>query len=152
MRTVLAVIAGYLVIFAVVFLAFSAAYLAMGADSAFQPGSYEVTGLWIAVSLVLSFAAAAAGGYVCAAIGRTMRAAWALAGLVVVLGFLMAIPVMTTPADTQAAVRAAETGNFEAMGNARQPVWLALLNPFIGAAGVMLGARLRAPAEAKPWA
>ncbi len=31
----------------------------------------------------------------------------------------------------------------EAMQNARTPVWVALLNPLVGAAGVFWGARLR---------
>lgn len=39
--------------------------------------------------------------------------------------------------------------NLEAMTNARQPVFVAVANPVIGAAGVLLGARLvRRPARA----
>jgi hypothetical protein len=31
------------------------------------------------------------------------------------------------------------------MNSARQPVWVALLNPILGAAGVLLGAKLASP-------
>jgi hypothetical protein len=32
---------------------------------------------------------------------------------------------------------------FDAMSNAIQPVWVALLNPLLGAVGVLIGARMR---------
>jgi hypothetical protein len=31
----------------------------------------------------------------------------------------------------------------EAMQNAKQPAWIVLLNPLLGAAGVLVGARLK---------
>jgi hypothetical protein len=52
----------------------------------------------------------------------------------------MAVPMLTA---TPAASRGPEVSNTEAMMNARQPVWAALANPFIGAFGVLLGARLK---------
>ena len=61
-RAILSVIAGYLAMFLFVFVSFSAAYLTMGTEGAFQPGSYEVSGLWLAVSFVLSLGAAVGGG------------------------------------------------------------------------------------------
>lgn len=38
-----------------------------------------------------------------------------------------------------------EVGNTEAMMKAQQPVAVTILNPVIGAIGVMIGARLRRP-------
>lgn len=66
----------------------------------------------------------------------------ALAGLVIVLGLLTAIPVLMAN-DPRPNVRDASVGNMEAMMNARQPAWIALLNPLIGAVGVMLGSRMK---------
>jgi hypothetical protein len=43
--------------------------------------------------------------------------------------------------DTRQNVRDVSVGNMEAMMNARQPAWIALLNHLIGAVGVMLGSR-----------
>lgn len=146
LRTIGGVAGGYVTMALFVFVLFSIAYLAMGAEGAFKSGSYEVTALWLIVSFVLSLLAAIAGGFVCAVIARNPKGPLALAGLVVVLGLLLAIPVLRA-SSSDAKLRPAQVGNLEAMQNARQPKWVALLNPLIGAAGVMLGARLKNKAK-----
>ena len=135
------VIVGYLVMFAFVFVTFTVAFLLMGTERAFKPGSYDVSGLWIGVSFILALAAAILGGLVCAWIARDTKALVGLAGLVLVLGFLMALPVLTAKAEPKA--RSGAVGNMEAMQNAAQPAWIALLNPLVGAGGALVGGRLR---------
>ena len=145
-RSIAAVVVGYLVMFLLVFTLFTAAYLAMGTEAAFTPGTYEVSTLWVVISFVLGLVAALVGGYVCAAIARRGKAPLALAALVLGLGILFAIPVLTAPRES--APRTGGVPNLEAMQNARTPGWVALLNPFVGAVGVLLGARLkRGPVE-----
>jgi hypothetical protein len=145
-KAVLAVIGGYLVMFVVVFASFSAAFLAMGADGAFKAGTYEVSGSWIALTVVVGLVAALLGGLFCAKIAPGGRAPIALAIVVLVLGFASALPVLMASSEP-VAERAGTVGNVEAMNNARQPVWIALLNPLIGAVGVMLGARIASRSE-----
>lgn len=142
LRTILGVVLGYVTLALLIFITFSLAYLAMGADGAFQPGSYDVTALWIITSFVLSLLAAIAGGYVCAIVAKTVKAPFALAALIIVLGVVGALMVIMNTSAAKPA-RTAEVGNLEAMQNAQQPAWVALLNPLIGAAGVVLGARLK---------
>jgi len=142
-RTILAVILGYVVMFLLVFLLFTGAYFAMGAEGAFQLGSYSPSALWLAVSFALGFVAALAAGCTAVWIGRKMTAGYALAGLVFVLGLVFAIPTIMEPPDPAAIVRLGDVPNLEAMQNARQPLWVALVNPFLGAVGVMIGARLK---------
>lgn len=142
-RAILAVVVGYLTMFVLVFVTFSAAYLGMGPDRAFQPGTYEISGLWAAVSIVLGFLAALAGGFVCTAIGRRRMPPRALTALVLGLGLAMGIPAAIAAQSAETKDRPAEVSNLDAMKDARQPGWIALLNPLIGAAGVMAGARLR---------
>lgn len=141
-RSILGVILGYVVMFAVVFATFSACYLAMGADRAFQPGSYEPSILWLVVSFVLGFIAAVAGGWICALVSRGGRAPSVLAAVVVALGLGMAIPVFTGSAPEKPQTRTHDVGNMEAMQSADTPKWVALVNPFLGAAGALAGARL----------
>jgi len=141
-KGIIAVVVGYAVTFVLIFATFTAAYLAMGADRAFQPGSYEVSCLWLTVSFTLGLIASVAGGYVCAAVAGGRQAPLVLALLVVVLGLLMAVPVALA-GDAEEKARAGDVANIEAMNNARQPVWVVFLNPLLGAAGVLLGARLR---------
>jgi len=142
-RTILAVILGYVVMFFLVFLLFTGAYFAMGAEGAFQPASYYPSTLWLAVSFALGFVAALAAGCTAVWIGRKITAGYALAGLVFVLGLVFAIPTIMNPVDTSTMVRTGDVSNLEAMQNARQPLWVALVNPFLGAVGVMIGARLK---------
>jgi cytochrome bd-type quinol oxidase subunit 2 len=144
LRNIGGVIAGYIIMALTVFLTFSAAYLLMGTGGAFKPETYEVSNLWLATSLVLFIVAAIAGGYVCASLARGGRAPLALALLVIVLGLWSAVPALRAAnAGRDRLTRPNEVSNIEAMQHAVQPVWIALLNPFVGAAGVLVGARLR---------
>jgi len=142
-RIIGAVVAGYFVMFVTVFLLMTAAWLVMGANGAFEPGGWQITSAWIGASVVVSLAAAFAGGRVCAAIARDPRDPTYLMVLVFVLGVVFAIPVLTAAPDAMAALgpRPDEIGMMDAMSKAQQPVWTALLNPVLGAAGVWLGAR-----------
>lgn len=141
MRAFGGVLLGYLMMAAFVFLSFSLAYWVLGPDRAFEPGVFRVTSLWIATSFMLGLAAAILGGYVCEAIARTPGPAKVLALVVLLLGFAFAVPVMTT--SSPAPPREGAVSNTEAMQNARQPTWVALLNPLLGAVGVLIGAGMR---------
>ena len=142
LRIIGGVIVGYLSMFVVVFISLTAAYLGMGADRAFKPGLYEVTGLWLAVMFVVSIVAALVGGKVCAVIAKSSKAVFALAGLVLVLGLLSAIPTLTAPTG-EPKPRTADVPNAEAMMSAKQPVWVALLMPVIGVVGTLAGGRVK---------
>ena len=137
-RGIIGVIVSYLVMMVIVFVTFSIVYLAMGADRAFKPGSYESSNVWLAVSFILGAIAAVIGGVFCRLIAQGMTAVWVLAGIVLVLGFAMAIPVLRAdPADQPA--RTADVGNMEAMQKARMPKVASIVNPLIGALGVAIG-------------
>jgi hypothetical protein len=87
-------------------------------------------------------AAAILGGVVCAWIARTATPPKLLAGVVLIIGLLSAIPVLMAAA-TPAEARTGEVGNLDAMMKAKQPAWVAVANPFVGLTGVLLGGRLR---------
>ena len=144
LRTIVGVIVGYLVMAGLVFVTFTAAYAVLGVDRTFQPGTYQVSPLWIATSFALGLGAALAGGYVCARIARRRAAANALAALVLGLGLLVAgIGIVGVAQEGEPTPRTSEVGNQEAMMRARTPTWMALLNPLVGAAGVLIGGRRR---------
>lgn len=141
LKTIGGVVGGYVAMFLIVFVSFSLAFLALGPDGAFQPGTYDVTPVWLIVSFVLAFIAAVIGGFVSVTISDDPKVPRALAIVVIVIGLISAIQTMN--ADPVAASRGADVGNLAAMMNATQPTWVALLNPIIGVIGVMLGARLK---------
>ena len=142
-RTILGVIAGYLTMFVAVFLMFTVAYVALGTDGAFKPGSYDVSGVWIAISMVLGLVAAVAGGVVCAAVARNPKAPILLAVVVIVLGVLLALPALMSPNGESPGIRTGDVGNMEAMSKAKIPAWISLVNPVIGAVGVLIGGGMR---------
>jgi hypothetical protein len=144
-RAIFSVVVGYVAMFAAIFLAFSGLYLLLGQDLSFQPGSFEPSVLWTLVSFALGVGAAVLGGYVCARLARTATPPKVLAGVVLVIGLLSAVPVLLAAA-TPAETRTGAVGNLDAMMKAKQPAWVAVANPFVGLVGVLLVAGLRRPA------
>ena len=148
-KTILGIVVGYIVMAVFVFASFSVAFIVMGADRAYKPGVFDVTTMWIVVSLVLGFVAAMIGGFVCAAIAKRAKAAVILAVVVIVLGLGMAIPAMMAGDDSVPAVRAGDIGTMEAAQKAKQPTWVTLVNPFLGAVGVLIGGRRKSDQAAE---
>lgn len=135
MKSVLAVIAGYLTMAVIVVAFLFGLYAVVGTSGAFLQGSYESSMVWNVASLVLGFVAALAGGWVCSAIAPNAKASYWLAGIVFVLGVLFAIPSFGAHPQE---VRPDTLSGMDAMQKAYTPVWVALLNPVIGAIGVLL--------------
>jgi hypothetical protein len=142
-KKILSVIIGYLVMAVFIFITFLAAYMILGTEGAFQPNSYEVTAAWVAASIILGFIGAVIGGLVCRLIGKSGQTSLVLAVIVLILGIVLAIPTLSDQGSDKTAVRTDSVGAMEAMQDAHQPTWLAFLNPLLGAAGVMVGSRLK---------
>ena len=139
-RQILAGIVGYIAMFIFVFATFSIAYLGMGTDVAFEPGTYDVTMTWIIASTILGFIAAVGGGYVAAIVGKSGLAPKITASIVLVMGIVVFAMTVAAPATDE--VRPAGVPNMEAMSKARTPTWVAALNPIIVIVGVLIGGRL----------
>lgn len=143
LRAILGIILGYITMAALIVLMFTGAYFAMGANRAFKPASYEPSTLWIGVSLALGLAAAVVGGVACRAISRRGWAGVILALVTIGLGFALAIPVLSGSVPDPGP-RTGDVSNFDAMTKASQPDWLVVLNPVVGAVGIIFGSRLAA--------
>lgn len=141
-RKIGAFVVGYIAMAVFVFFTFSICYMILGTEGSFKPNSYQVSGIWLVLSLVLGFAAAVLGGWVCTMIAKEAKTAKVLAGFVLVLGLILAFVGMSGE-DPATTMREGEVGNFEAMSVAKQPNWFLFVNPILGAAGILLGARLR---------
>ncbi|HKB03081.1 MAG TPA: hypothetical protein VKD90_12725 [Gemmataceae bacterium] len=143
LRTIVGVIVGFLVLFGLLFVSFTAAYAVLGPDRAFQPGTYEVSTLWIAVGVAFWLGAGLAGGYVCARIARRRAVANTLFTLVLALGLLGAMIGIVGRQGGESAPRTGDVSSADARSRAEPPTWAALLSPVIGAAGVLVGGRRR---------
>lgn len=143
LRKIIGVVAGYIAMAALIFILFTTLYLILGAEGAFQPGNYQASTTWLVLSTILGLIAAVIGGLVCVMIAKDHKAAIWLAGLVLVLGIILAIPSLNVPYDEMNKVREGNVDNIEAMQNAKQPPIALILNPIIGAIGVIAGSRLK---------
>ncbi len=137
LRNILAAIAGYIAMAAVLFALFSLLWLALGPSRAFEPGSWEVPAGWVLVQFALGLVGAYIGGQVCARVARDAGGATILIGLVIVLGVVRAL----MPPEMAAGPRPDDVSMMEATAGAIQPAWFNWLNPLVGAVGVWLGSR-----------
>src|SRR6266849_4124715 len=121
LRSVLAVIVGYIVMFIIQVVAFMTIYTIVGADWSFKPGSYQASTRWTAMQFAVVLVTAIIAGLICALIAKGGKAPLALAAVALVLGFLLAVSATALrPADTNE-VRTGNVPNMEAMSKARHP-------------------------------
>jgi len=144
-RNIIGVVVGYVAMAAFVFISFTVLYLILSAEGSFQPGSYQVSTTWLVLSFILVFIGTLFGGYVCTLIAKNSKPALWLAGIVLVLGIILALPQLNVPEKEMNKIREGDVPNMEAMQNAKQPALALILNPFIGAVGVWAGSRMRKP-------
>ncbi len=145
LRTLLAVTAGYLVMAVLIFVLFSIVYLVLGTPDSFNPSK-----LWNLTSFVLGFFAAVAGGWVCATLAKDWKASIALALLVLGLGILIVGYATLLPGNALSPEREGSASTRSAMLSGDQPLWVTVLNPIIGAGGIILGGQLKRRAKPKP--
>lgn len=143
LRKIIGVIVGYIAMTALIFITFTLLYLILGAEGSFQPGNFQTSTTWLVLSTILGLIAAVIGGLVCVIIAKDRKTAIWLAGLVLVLGIIFAIPGLSISEEEMNKVREGNVDNFEAMQNAEQPPLALILNPIIGSIGVMAGSRLK---------
>jgi hypothetical protein len=138
LRSILGVFAGYVALAVALFAAFSVMYLIMGTDGAYKPGSWEVSTPWAVGALVIGFAVALLGGFVCRLIsGKRRGAVIAMAVVVAVLGAMEFVLQMGREKPTEP--RPDDVAVFEAAAESYQPLWVAGSNVVIGVAGVLIG-------------
>ena len=139
-RKILGAIAGYVVFALCLVLLFSVLYLALGADRSFLPGRYDPSMTWTISTFILGFIATVIGGFVAALIGRS-GAVKIMAGLVVLIGAI--VVVMLAMENKPEEVRTDNVSTMDAMERAREPLWVAVVNPILGVVGVFVGGSLR---------
>ena len=142
-RSIIAVIVGYIVMFILQVAAFMTIYTLVGTDWSFKPRSYQASTRWTVMQFVVIGVTAFIAGLICAIIAKGGKAPLALAIVVLVLGFGLAIlGTALRPADTHE-VRTGNVPNMEAMSKARHPTWVVFLGPVVAALGVVIGGKLK---------
>jgi len=141
LKSIVGVVLGYLVMMLVAFAAYTAAYFGLGAERAFEPDTYALSGIWIGLVIAITSIAGLIGGLTCAAISKSRTTGLVFALIVFVLSLVFELPNIMK--DHTPVARTGEVSNLEAMGKAQPPAWLCLLNPFLGGAAVLMGTRMK---------
>ncbi len=139
LRSILAVVVGYIVMAAVVMLTFTAAFFAPGL--VFETHGIGVTLPFLVFSLAMGAVAAALGGIVAALIAgkHARRAVLALVAIVFVLGLASAVYGLFRVPPTVSAEEVARMTPMEKAAIGQEPVWYSFLVPFLGSAGILAG-------------
>jgi hypothetical protein len=141
LRKILGVIAAYVVMMILTFILLTVLYNVLGADGVFGPGNYQPTLAWLAGALIVTVLVTITGGYIAAVIGKGGTAK-ILALVVIVVGLIMAAATILGPMKMPEA-RPAVITMFEAIAKMQEPVWVCLVNPVIGAIGVLIGGKFK---------
>lgn len=154
LRACLAVIAGYVVMAIFVMVSLFALWSFTGPSFAYEEGTYAASVPWCASAIALGVIAAVIGGAVAAVVGRspTHRPVKILAGIVLVLGLLLAVGEIFMASTATPEERPADDtlSFFEAGSKAESPLWFGFVNPIAAFAGVLVGGALvRKPAARK---
>ena len=141
LRIVLGIVAGYVFIFVFIVSAFSALYAVMGAETAYKPGSFEVSMTWIIPAFALGIIASLGAGWICFLVSKSKIAVKILAGIVLVMGMAGAVGQLVSEKPAEA--RTGEVDGATAMSKSVSPVWVNTANSFFVAFGVLVGGNLK---------
>lgn len=142
-RSIIGVIVGYLLMFALEVVAFIELYSLMGADWSFKTASYQPSTRWTLVQFIVIFATAVIGGLVCQLIAGKGKSPLVLAGVVVVIGLALGALINSNSAADTRKMGTSDVPAIQAMRKAQHPVWVVLANSFLAAVGVIVGGSLK---------
>ncbi len=144
-RTVAAVILGYVTVVVLSIAAAGLSWAIFGAEGAFAEGSTVASTGWAVSSCVFGFIAAVVAGAVAAAVGKhpTNLPVKVLAAFMLVFGLALALFTMgVEPPPFPEDLEIAELSFVEAGQYATNPVWYLFVIPVVGCVGVLIGGAL----------
>jgi hypothetical protein len=136
-RGILAVLVGVLVTAAVMAMGLTGAYLALGTDKVFQPGSFEVSGLMTMIMFAALALAVVAGGAVCSKVAKGEAGPCR-----VLAGLLLVLMLAGAGASYMAGPPARRNGGsqgLEAMSRAHTPPLASIVNALVCGSGALAG-------------
>ena len=148
MKSVVSILFGYLIMTAWVVGTLTLGWSTLGQSVLFKEGSYQVTNIWLILSIGLSLVGAVFGGYACTMLAQERQPVRVLALVVLGVGLLFAVIEARShrsdevvPTSHQAAVEILSF--YEARSVAIEPYWYNFLMAPVGAVGVYIGGMLR---------
>jgi len=147
LKSIIAIVVSYLAMFVFFMVVAIGCYVALGSERVFQPDSYEISMLWLVLTVVVSFLASAIAGYLCAAISGSWTTCRVFAFIVFLatLGFCVASLRQSQESPN---VRASEVSYGDGMRLGVSPMWLHFVSPVISGIAVLVGARMKRRGDA----
>jgi hypothetical protein len=142
LKSILAIVVSYIAMMLLFSLAFAALYAGLGVERVFQSDSYEISTLWLVLSIVGSFFMAMFAGWLCVTISKSVRTGQVFALIVLVGSAIMCLSALYRESEGPH-VRAGDVGFFDGMERGVSPRWLHFVNPVLSAAGALAGARMK---------
>lgn len=142
-RSIIGVIVGFIVMVILQVAAFMTLYAIMGTNWSFKPHSYQASTRWTLAQFVIIAVTAVVAGLVCAITAKGGRATIGLALVVLILGLAAAVWKTTLHPPDKTRLRLGSLSQVEARNDAWQPTWFVFLGPVVGAAGVLIGGKLK---------
>jgi len=142
LKSIAAVIVSYLVVFVLFSAVFIGLYFALGIERVFQPDSYEVSTLWLVLTILGSFFGWMLGGWLCVTISKSFRTGQVFAFIVFVLTAIICLSQLIREGEGPH-VRAGEVSFVETFGREVTPRWFHFVNPVVSLLGVLAGVRMK---------
>ena len=142
-RSIIGVIVGYIVMFALEVAAFIGVYSRMGADWSFRTATFQPSTRWTLVQFIVILVTGVIGGLVCQLIAGKGKSPLVLAGLVVVIGLALGAMINSNSSADTRQMGTKDIPAMEAIHKAQHPVWVVLAESFLSAVGVIVGGSLK---------
>lgn len=142
-RSIIAVVVSYISMFVLNFLGFVGLYAIVGPGQAFKARSFLASNRWVAMAFAILLVTGIIAGLLCAAIARGRKSTVALAGLILVVGLILAIPAVMKAKANAGMARVGDVPAMEAAEKAYWPIWAPFAFPFVSAVGAIVGGKLK---------
>jgi hypothetical protein len=142
LKSIIAIVVSYIAMFVFFMVVVIGCYVALGSERVFKPDSYEISALWLVLTVIVSFLASAIAGYLCAVISGSWATCRVFAFIVFLatLGFCVASLRQSQESPN---VRASEVSYADGIRLGVSPMWLHFVSPVISGLGVLVGARMK---------
>ena len=143
LKSIIAIVVSYVAMFVVFMAIFAGLYFVLGAERVFKAYSYEISTLWLTLTMIFGFLVTLFAGFLCATISKNWRTCQVFALIVFALASVQCLMAIRRQNPDAPNTRASEVSFSEGIEHAVTPFWLHVVNPVINGAGALLGARLK---------
>ncbi len=139
LKNLLSILLGYFSMSMFILLTFSTLFIILGTEVSLQPNSYQISFIWLHISIVLTMLASILGGYICIKFANNRKNVYSLAVSILILGLIISFAKISNPDLIASLSRSGEISSIEAMLKAKQPISMMFIHPFISAIGILIG-------------